>query len=437
MIGDTEAMSPPHGHELSALGNTRRQWMRLGSLGGLAAATAGLSACAQRPAPVPAAPQRPWQPAPDFLADLPRLMRACQVPGVAVATLHQGELAWQHHQGLANAQTGAPLRDSSVFEAASLSKPVLAWLALRMVQAGSLDLDQPLLEWLRPADLAEDPRLALITPREVLRHTSGLPNWRRQPMSERLATAFVPGSRVGYSGEAFVWLQRVMEQRAGLSLDLLAEQWLWGPAGLRDSSFTWNDDLAQRSVQGHAAPAAGPLLPLPPQGFARRWAMAEPLARRWGLPLRQWRWAEAERAWAELGPSVPTDVVAWPGDLMANGAASLRCTAADYARFLRVLMPMADAPHLSPALQALATEPQVATRPEWGHKTLGWNLEQTRFGPVLHHAGNNANQFRAFALAEPRTGRALVVLTNGGGGATVCQHIVRAATGLDLLAFEP
>ena len=436
-------MFRPPGQAVPALDRSRRRLLRLGGLGhlgrlaGPAVTATGLTACVHSPGPAPASSGRPWQPAPDFLADLPRLMRACQVPGVAVATLHQGELAWQHLQGLANAQSGAPVTSASMFEAASLSKPVLAWLALRMVQAGLLDLDQPLVQRWRPPDLADDPRLALITPREVLRHTSGLPNWRRAPMSERLATTFVPGQRVGYSGEAYFWLQQVMEQVAGTSLDLLAEQWLWGPAGLRHSSFTWNDDLAQRSVQGHAAPAAGPRLPLPPQGFARRWALAQPLARRWGLPLRQWRWAEAERAWAELGPSVPTDVVVWPGDLMANGAASLRCTAADYARFLRVLMPMADAPHLDPALQALYTQPQVVTRPEWGHKSLGWNLEQTRFGPVLHHAGNNADQFRAFALAEPARGRALVVLTNGGGGATVCQHIVRAATGLDLLAFEP
>lgn len=416
----------------------RRRVLRQAGLAALATSSAGLPGCVLGPGAASAsASAPPWQPSPAFLDDLPRLMRACQVPGIAVATLHRGELAWQHVEGLANAQTAAPVTAGSMFEAASLSKPVLAWLALRLVQAGHLDLDQPLIALLRPADLADDAQLAKVTAREVLRHTSGLPNWRRQPMTERLATAFVPGSRVGYSGEAYFWLQRVMEQEAGVSLDTLAQRWLWGPAGLQDSSFTWDDALAQRAVQGHAAAAAGPLRPLPPQGYQRRWAAAAPLARRWGLPLRQWRWAEAQRAWDELGPAVPSDVLAWPGDLMANGAASLRCTAADYARFLRVLMPAAEGPRLSPALQALYTQAQVETRPEWGYKSLGWNLELTRSGPVLHHAGNNANQFRALAVAEPGSGRAIVVLTNGGGGATVCQHLVRAATGLDLLAFEP
>lgn len=418
----------------------RRDALQRVSLAGLASlAVGGLQGCATvQHEPVAARACRPWQPDAAFLADLPRLMRTCQVPGLATVTLHEGRIRWQHHTGLARADGSAPITPDTVFEAASLSKPVFAWLVLRLADLRLIDLDEPLTARLRPAWLAQkDPRLDRITARDVLRHTSGLPNWRRQPLTEPLQPDSEPGERIRYSGEAFFWLQLVVEQVTNTSLETLARHYLFQPAGMQHSSFAWDDVMAQTSADGHAAPNAGPLTPLPPQGFRRRWEQAMPWAWTWQKPVAQWRWADAERAFQALGPAVPTDVVAWPGDLMANSAASLRCTAADYARFLsRVLAPDNQPPHLSPARHALHTEPQFQVRAEWSAKTLGWNHERTRHGPVLYHGGNNANQFRTFALAEPATGRGLVVMTNGGGGATVYQQLIRAATGLDLLAFE-
>ncbi|NQD36613.1 beta-lactamase family protein [Permianibacter sp. IMCC34836] len=400
----------------------------------------GLTACAHGNASARAVAPRaamPWQLDADFLADLPRLMRAYQVPGVAMATVHDGELTWCYHTGLANAETGAIVTGDSLFEAASLSKPVFAWLVLRLVDEQRLNLDQPLTSLLRPSWLANDPNCDRITARHVLCHSTGLVNWRKQPLTEKLQPAFTPGTQIRYSGEAYFWLQLVVEQLMNASLETLAQRYLFAPAGMRDSSFAWDDALAARSVFGHAAPDAGALVPLPPQGMRAQWQLVESLARSRQKPLGQWRYADAEQAYAALADKVPTDAVGWPGDLMANCAASLRCTAADYGRFLRVLMAMADAPKLSESSQQLYTETQIETRPDWSGKTLGWNREQTRVGPVLYHGGNNANQFKTFAIAEPTGGRALVVMTNGGGGSMVYQQIVRAATGRDLLAFEP
>ncbi|MBQ0931873.1 serine hydrolase domain-containing protein [Ideonella alba] len=382
-------------------------------------------------------PRATWQPDDAVMAALPDWMQRAQVPAVSMAVLEGGELAWQHQQGLANAQTGQALAPQALFEAASLTKPVFAWLALQQASEGRLRLDEPLVDTLRPAWLDDHPWSARITARHVLCHTSGLPNWRREPMKETLRPAFEPGTRLSYSGEAFFWLQFVVEQRSGLSLPRLAQRALFEPAGLRDSDLAWSEEVARRAVWGHAAPQAAPLVPLPRQMMREAWLQALPLARAWGRPLADWRWDDAQRAFAALGGSVPSAAVAWPGDLMSNAAASLRCTAADYARFLRVLMPMARGPHLAPAWQRLHTEPQFETRPPWSAKTLGWNREQTAIGPLLYHAGNNANQFRAFALADVARGHALVVLTNGGGGDALCQAVVRAATGLALQAFEP
>jgi len=65
-----------------------------------------------------------------------------------------------------------------VFEAASLSKPVMAYAVLKLADAGKLDLDKPLSQYLDKPYIDNDERLNLITARRVLTHTTGFPNWR-------------------------------------------------------------------------------------------------------------------------------------------------------------------------------------------------------------------------------------------------------------------
>jgi CubicO group peptidase (beta-lactamase class C family) len=63
---------------------------------------------------------------------IPRLIQEGTVPGLSIALIRNGKLAWQHGFGLANAETKAPVTNDSVFEAASLSKPVFAFLGPRL-----------------------------------------------------------------------------------------------------------------------------------------------------------------------------------------------------------------------------------------------------------------------------------------------------------------
>ena len=81
--------------------------------------------------------------------------------------------------------------------------------------------------------------------------------------------------------------------------------------------------------------------------------------------------------------------------------------------------------------------PQLAVRPGWLDKGLGWNLERVDGGNRwFFHGGSNAGRYKTFAVGDPQHGRGLVVMTNGGGGTGVYQRIVRAATGRDMLAFD-
>src|SRR5262249_56978226 len=92
--------------------------------------------------------------------------------------------------------------ESSVLEAASLSRPLFAYAVLQLADAGVLSLDEPLATHL--ADyIPDDPRAAAITGRHVLMHTTGLPNWRSD--KRPLRTNFAPGERHRHSGEGIVY----------------------------------------------------------------------------------------------------------------------------------------------------------------------------------------------------------------------------------------
>jgi len=406
--------------------------MALGALSGIAAlmpVSAIAAACRER--------SGAWIPSDDFLAELPRIMEAFAVPGVGIAVVEKGEVAWSRPFGVTHALTRTPVDARTVFEDASLSKPVFAYLVLQLLDQGLIDLDRPLVRYRRPDYLAEHPWIELITARDVLRHSTGLPNWRKSPAAEKLVPMVKPGTRIDYSGEAMFWLQLVVETITGQSLDESMQAHLFGPAGMKDSSYTWNADLAGRSVYGHRRhDQAG--TGMPPQMFREQWSIAEQVADRWGKPLSSWKYDDAARALPEVMALAPTGLVTWPGDILANSAASLRTTVQDYATFLTLVMARTQrAPwEISEATRKAMLTPQIKIPGRWTEKGLGWNMEATRDGPVFYHSGSNGDIFKNFAVGDAQRQRGIVVLTNGGSGSFVHQRVVRAATGYDLLSYD-
>jgi len=378
-----------------------------------------------------------WIPDDEFLAELPRIMQAFAVPGVGIAVVEDGEVAWSRGFGATNATTGAPVDARTVYEDASLSKPVFAYLVMQLADRGLIDLDRPLVEYRRPDYLADHPWIALITVRDVLRHSTGLPNWRSSPATEKLVPMVEPGTRIDYSGEAFFWLQLAVETIAGQSLDDAMRTHLFEPAGMQDSSYAWNADLAARSVYGHRAhdqPGTG----LPKQMFREQWTFAQRVADRWGKPLSAWKYEDAERALPEVMAIAPAGLVTWPGDIVANAAASLRSTVQDYATFMTLMMARKRRAswEIAEVTRRAMLTPQIKIPGRWTEKGLGWNMEQTRYGPVFYHSGSNGGIFKNFAVGDAQRRRGIVVLTNGGSGSFVHRRVVRAATGYDLLSYD-
>jgi CubicO group peptidase (beta-lactamase class C family) len=190
-----------------------------------------LAACASAPSPAPVRPTDPHWTALD--RDMPELLKANQVASVSIARVERGELVATAAYGVQRA--GVPATPATLYNVASLTKPITGEVVLQLAARGKLGLDEPLSDtWIDP-DLLGDPRHRQLTPRLALSHRTGFPNWRRD-VGGRLAFQHDPGE-VGYSGEGFEYLARVVEKKTAESLDKLARELVFEPAGMTETSY--------------------------------------------------------------------------------------------------------------------------------------------------------------------------------------------------------
>jgi len=197
-----------------------------------------------------------------------RQMDSLHMPGLSFALINDGRVVYHKTLGVAAVGAGLDPKDQgqsvdkeSIFEAASLSKPVFAYLVLRLVDQYVLDLDTPLYRYLPYADIAADPRYKLITARMVLSHTTGLPNWRNfnpndqsQHKYGELYLQFTPGTSFSYSGEGYRYLAHVIAQLCGPTnriLEPLFQNEVAIPLGMQHAWFTGNAYISRHKVKGH------------------------------------------------------------------------------------------------------------------------------------------------------------------------------------------
>lgn len=367
-----------------------------------------------------------WVPSAELVQDLPRLMRIAGVPGVAIAVVDRGKLAWNESFGVKNVLTRDPVREDTLFEAASMTKPVFAYAVMRLVDEKRLDLDKPLAAYRRPPNAGDDPNLEIITARHVLEHSSGLPNWGSGP----LVTSRAPGSGYTYSGEGFIWLQLVVEKIMGASLGNVMQEKLFGPAGMAHSSFGWDEEIARSAVFGHSEPPEGERV-LPPQPTRDLGNRLLPVALRRNRPIASWTYEDSVEAMRETDPATPPST----HDLLVNSAGGLLTTASDYARFMALMMERSGraAWEIGETSRQAMLTPSLEVRGRDITRGLGWELEQSPAGPLFQHSGSNYGIFKTLGVGDARNGRAIVVFTNATNGNALAARIVRQATGIDRL----
>lgn len=305
-------------------------------------------------------------------ARLNQLLVDADVPGISVAGIEDGSIVWVGAYGVSDANSRAAVTDETVFEAASLSKPVVGYIATRLAARGELDLDAPLWESGAYERLEHDPRAQSVTARMVLSHTSGLPNWGGTPLEMN----FDPGTSWNYSGEGYVWLATTLERSTGLSLNELANREVFEPLGMTKSSYVWRDDYEQLSASPHDITGRA------------------------------------------LEKNKPRE---------ANAAASLHTTASDYARFVVAVMAGEGLPD-DAAAEMLSAQSQIGG---WGSSDtfeyldwgLGWGLQKGERAPAIWHWGDNGN-FRCFVIAYPSLGEGFVYFTNSNNGLAITDELL-------------
>jgi CubicO group peptidase (beta-lactamase class C family) len=186
----------------------------------------------------------------DLISSLvPDWMKETRTPGVAIAVIETGQPARYGCFGIQDQSSQILINPNTIFEAASLSKPLFAYGVLMLAAEGKLDLDTPLCNLSDEELIPGEKRLAFLTARRILSHSSGLPNWF--PTDEQRSLLFTPGERFGYSGEGYFYLQRVVEKIICQSLEEFARERIFSTLKMPRSSYVWREELVLETAQGH------------------------------------------------------------------------------------------------------------------------------------------------------------------------------------------
>lgn len=309
--------------------------------------------------------------------DIPKYMRLTQVPGVSVALIRNGQLAWFKGFGVTNNDTRQPVTDQTIFEANSLSKPVFAFAVLTLVDQGKMNLDTPIVEY-EGADFkgCDDPRFKRVTTRMILSHSSGIVRDPQDP-ENKVALAFTPGEKWQYSPTGIDFLSHLIEKMTSLKIEDFIKQTVLAPLAMNQSSYVWQPAYDNLRIYRH-----------------------------------DW-----------VGHVTP-DRQKWQ-----RGAAccSLQTNAEDYAKFVIAVL---NGSLLKKATWDEMVRPQIpvsAKFPElyWG---LGWGLEKTEQGESFWHWGDSG-QSRNYISADLSSKNAVILFTNSENGLSFIKEILDDAVG--------
>lgn len=170
-----------------------------------------------------------------------KLLKDNKVPALGLGIIENGKLTKVEVYGTLDKQITAPY--NTIFKVASLTKPIIAITTLKLIDKGLLDLDEPLYKYWIDPDIKSDTRYKKLTPKIILTHQSGFPNWRYMTESNKLAFQFDPETKYQYSGEGFEYLRLAIENKLGKSIEELANELLFAPLEMSDTRFWWDTEM--------------------------------------------------------------------------------------------------------------------------------------------------------------------------------------------------
>lgn len=290
------------------------------------------------------------------------------IPALGLGIINGGKL--QKIKVFGEFTKGFQAPHNTLFNVASLTKPVTAMVALRLISLGKWKLDEPLDAYWTDPDIINDPRHKKLTTRIVLSHQTGFPNWRWMNADKKLNFQFEPGTKYQYSGEGFEYLRKALEKKFGKPLEELAKELIFKPLKMKDTNYIWdqNTDESRFTI-----------------GYNEK---REP------YPIEK--------------------------NKTANAADDLHTTIQDYSNFMVGVM---KGNLLKPEVFQEMIKKQVKTKED---KYFGLGLEIYDLGNgeyALSHGGADQGT-RCIALVLPKSGKGIIIFTNIDDGYKVYEKLV-------------
>lgn len=174
-------------------------------------------------------------------AEIDKWLKQNNVPTLGLGIIKNGKLQQVKVFGEITKGVSAPY--NTIFNVASLTKPVTAMVALKLISLGKWNLDEPIYKYWTDPDIANDSRNKKLTTRLILSHQTGFPNWRGNNADEKLNFLFDPGTNYQYSGEGFEYLRNALEKKFKKSLQQLADELIFQPLKMEDTRYVWNENI--------------------------------------------------------------------------------------------------------------------------------------------------------------------------------------------------
>ena len=311
------------------------------------------------------------------------------VPGASAAFVSNGKVEWAKGFGFSSREDRIAVTPDTMFQAASISKPVAAMTALRLIELGKLSLDEDvnvkLRSWKLPVnDFTRDNPVTL---RKILSHTAGLtvhgfPGYaagepvptlpelldgRKPANSQPVRVDIAPGTEMRYSGGGYEVMQQLIEDVTGRPFAEVAQELVLDRLGMRHSTYRQPPPATLKSL--------------------------------------------AASAYRADGQPIPGKYHIYPED----AAAGLWTTPSDLAQVILEIQ------HPGRVLKADTVERMLT--PVLDHWGLGFQLQDTEGQKSFSHGGSNAG-FQCLLFAYRNGGQGAVVMTNGDAGSELAAEIV-------------
>jgi CubicO group peptidase (beta-lactamase class C family) len=321
-----------------------------------------------------------------FDAEINSMIVDAGIPAISLALMEGDRVVYAKSYGIKQLSKKNKVNPETVFEACSLSKSFMVYMAYKLAEEGKLDLDRPIHEYLEPGPMLDhDPRYKKITTRMILSHSSGLEDWPFDNDPAKMDMLSAPGEKFHYSSLGYNYLGATIEAIMKKPYDQYIPEMVMTPLKLKNTFTRFRFD----SVRNQEIPAD---YAVGHDAFDKefdKWKNTE------GLP-----------------------------------SSGISTTAVEYAQLIVALM---DGKHLSAASvqQILAPMMRTSTDDQGYYYGTGFELLCTPKDTIIGHGGSNPG-FKGQLFYSPRQKRGFVFLTNSNQGKLLTTRINEMTVNLDI-----